>query len=277
MSKSFKYANQVNSFRLEDSINRCREIRKRILDVSQLHGAIHIGGAYSYLEMLDVIYYGLMRKGESNQFKDSFILSKGHGCMALFALLEMQGILSKLDLETYCTSRGRLGMHPDRGTPGIITSTGSLGHGLGMGAGMALYEKVKKTDKQIYVVMSDGELQEGSVWEVILQAPALKLTNLVGMVDFNNLQSMDFTSNSHPNFYPLVEKMEAFGWESKEVDAHNQMEVYEAISSRTHQKPFMLIGRSVKGKGVSFMENNPMWHYRSPNKEEYLLALSELK
>jgi transketolase len=277
MSKLLSTVNDNQYFDIKNSISRCKEVRRRILDISQLHGAIHIGGSFSYLEMLDVIYFGLMRKDREDNFLDSFILSKGHGCMALFVSLEMQGILSKNDLEGYCTASGILGMHPDRGTPGIITSTGSLGHGLGMGAGMALYEKTKKTDKQIYVVMSDGELQEGSVWEIILQAPALGLTNLVGMVDYNNLQSMDFTSNSHPNFYPLVEKMQAFGWESAEVDAHNQAEVYEAITKRSHKKPYMLIGKSIKGKGVSFMENSPMWHYRSPNKQEYAQALSELK
>lgn len=246
------------------------------MEISQLHGAIHIGGAYSCVEILDVIHYGLMRRSIQGDFHDSFILSKGHGCMVLYVLLEELGILSGHDLETYCSADGILGMHPDRGTPGIITSTGSLGHGLGMGAGMALYEKVSNGDRDIYVVMSDGELQEGSVWEIFLQAPALGLTHLVGIVDYNNLQSMDFTSHSHPNFYPIVEKAVAFGWESVEVDAHNPQAIYAAISARTRAKPFLLVGKSVKGKGVSYMENNPKWHYRSPNKEEYAQAISEL-
>ena len=265
------------NFNIQESRTRCRMIRKRVLEVSQLHGAIHIGGAFSCLEVLDVIYYGLMRKGYEGDYHDSFILSKGHGCMVLYAILENLGILSNLDLESYCTAEGRLGMHPDRGTPGIITSTGSLGHGLGMGAGMALYEKINKGDRDIYVVMSDGELQEGSVWEIFLQAPALKLNHLIGIVDYNNLQSMDFTSHSHPNLYPIVEKAIAFGWEAVEVDAHDPQAIYDAINSRSRTKPFLLVSKSIKGKGVSFMENNPIWHYRSPSKEEYEKALLELK
>jgi transketolase len=263
-------------FNLLQSKSRCRAIRRRILEISQSHGAIHIGGAFSCLEMLDVIHHGLMRRTDNGAFYDSFILSKGHGCMALYILLEELGILSTTEIEEYCTSKGMLGMHPDRGTPGIITSTGSLGHGLGMGAGMALYEKVSKGDRDIYVVMSDGELQEGSVWEILLQAPALSLNHLVGFVDYNNLQSMDFTSKSHPNFYPIVEKALAFGWESVEVDAHDQQAIYDAIASRSRRSPFLLIGKSIKGKGVSYMENNPIWHYRSPNEDEYAQALLEL-
>jgi len=263
-------------FNIIDSQKRCRKIRRRILEISQLHGAIHIGGAFSCLEMVDVVHYGFMRRTDDGEFYDNFILSKGHGCMVLFTLLEELGFLTNEDIEKYCTAGGRLGMHPDRGTPGIITSTGSLGHGLGMGAGMALYEKVFKGDRDIFVVMSDGELQEGSVWEIILQAPAMQLNHLVGIVDYNNLQSMDFTTHSHPNFYPIVEKAEAFGWEAVEVDAHNQQEIYHAISTRSRKKPFLLVGRSVKGKGVSFMENTPIWHYRSPNKQEFQLAMQEL-
>ena len=263
-------------FNVADSIERCKRIRRRILDISQLHGAIHIGGAFSCLEMVDVIYYGLMRRSNNGEFYDDFILSKGHGTMVLYVILEYLGIMPTEELEKYCTASGKLGMHPDRGTPGIITSTGSLGHGLGMGAGMALYEKVFKKDHDIYVVMSDGELQEGSVWEIFLQAPALGLNHLIGFVDYNNLQSMDFTTNSHPNFYPIVDKAIAFGWESVEVDAHDQRAIYNAVMSRTRSKPFLLVGRSVKGKGVSYMENKPIWHYRSPNQEEYEQAIKEL-
>jgi len=266
----------LSGFDVADSIERCRKIRRRILEISQLHGAIHIGGAFSCLEMVDVIYHGLMRRTDDGNFCDDFILSKGHGTMVLYVILEKLGIMPSEEIEKYCTASGRLGMHPDRGTPGIITSTGSLGHGFGMGAGMALYEKVFNGDRDVYVVMSDGELQEGSVWEIFLQAPALGLNHLVGVVDYNNLQSMDFTTNSHPNFYPIVDKAIAFGWESVEVDAHDQMAVYDALASRTRKKPFFLVGRSVKGKGVSYMENKPIWHYRSPNKEEFEQAMGEL-
>jgi transketolase len=263
-------------FDLEASLERCRKIRRRILDVSQRIPAIHIGGSFSCLEMLDVIYHGLMRKTTDGDYWDTFILSKGHASFVWFVTLESLGILPTEEIERYCSKEGILGMHPDRGTPGIITSTGSLGHGLGMGAGMALHEKVFKDDRNIYVLLSDGELQEGSVWEIFLQAPALGLNSLVGFVDNNNLQSMDFTSESHPNFYPIKEKLEAFGWESDEVDGHDQQQIYDAIKNRTGDKPFFLVGKTVKGKGVSYMENVPMWHYRSPNPDEYQQALKEL-
>jgi len=264
------------SLDIEAAQKRCRQIRRRILETSQKHGAIHIGGSFSCLEMVDTIYNGLMRKTMDNEYWDTFILSKGHGSMVLYVILEHLGIMPTEEIEKYCTREGRLGMHPDRGTPGIITSTGSLGHGLGMGAGMALYEKVFKKNQMIYVVMSDGEMQEGSVWEIFLQAPALGLTSLVGFVDNNNLQSMDYTDHSHPNFYPLVDKIEAFGWEVVELDGHDQEAIFQAVRSRSGDKPLFIIGKTIKGKGVSYMENVPMWHYRSPNPEEYQQALSEL-
>jgi len=263
-------------FDLEVAHRRCRQIRRRILETSQKHGAIHVGGSFSCLEMIDTIYHGLMRKTMEGDYWDTFVLSKGHGSMVWYVVLEYLGIMPTEDIETYCTRDGRLGMHPDRGTPGIMTSTGSLGHGLGMAAGMALHDKVFKEERTLYVVMSDGELQEGSVWEIFLQAPALGLTSLVAFVDNNNLQSMDFTDHSHPNFYPLVDKIEAFGWEVVELDGHDQDAIYQAVTSRSGDRPFLVVGKTVKGKGVSYMENVPMWHYRSPNAEEYQQALSEL-
>ena len=261
---------------IEVAQKRCRQIRRRILDTSQKHGAIHIGGAFSCLEIIDTIYHSLMQKTSEGEYWDTFILSKGHGSMVLYAVLENLGIMPSEELERYCTREGFLGMHPDRGTPGIITSTGSLGHGLGMGAGMALYEKVNQENKIIFVVMSDGELQEGSVWEMMLQIPALGLTSIVGFVDNNNLQSLDFTDQSHPNFYPLVDKIEAFGWEAIELDGHDQKAIFQAVTSRSKHKPLFIICNTVKGKGVSFMENVPIWHYRSPNLNEYKQALLEL-
>jgi len=266
----------ISPAEISASRKRCCELRKRILAISRLHGAIHIGGSFSCLEVLDILYFHIMKKTGPREYHDSFILSKGHGCIALFATLESLGIMPSEEIQKYCTAAGILGMHPDRGTPGILTSTGSLGHGLGMGAGLALYEKVFGGDRQIFVLMSDGELQEGSVWEILLQAPALGLKHLVGIVDYNNLQSMDFTTKSHPNFYPLLPKLEAFGWEAAEVDAHDPKAIDQALSGRSGTKPFFLVAKSVKGKGVSFMENQPMWHYRSPNPKEMELAMQEL-
>lgn len=255
---------------------RCRRMRKRILDLARHLTALHIGGAFSCMEMVDTIYHGLMRRFNGGAFQDSFILSKGHGAMAQYAVLESLGILKSTDLDAYCTVGGILGTHPDRGLPGIEASTGSLGHGLGMAGGMALHDKVFNEDRVTYVVMSDGELQEGSVWEMFLQAPALGLNKLVAFVDYNNLQSLGFTSETHPNFYPIKEKVAAFGWEVVELDGHDQAAVFDAVSSRSGQAPFFVVGKTIKGKGVSYMENQPLWHYRSPNEAEYQQAIREL-
>jgi transketolase len=141
---------------------------------------------------------------------------------------------------------------------------------------MALADRVRGQDRRVFVVMSDGELQEGSVWEVMMLAPTLGLTNLVALVDHNGFQSLGRTRETHPNFYPMREKAEAFGWECREVDGHDTAAIAGAVRGRSGAKPQMVIGNTVKGKGVSYMENAPIWHYRSPSPEEYQRALQEL-
>ncbi|MBI3011660.1 MAG: transketolase [Candidatus Omnitrophica bacterium] len=261
-------------FDVEDSKHRCVRFRKRILEISQTVTALHIGGSFSCLEMLDTIYFGLMRRDGPSP--DTFILSKGHGSMAQYVVLEELGILSRADLALYSKPGGRIATHPDYGTPGIEASTGSLGHGLGMALGMALADKVAGIDRHVYVVMSDGEMQEGSVWEAMMLAPSLKLTNLIAFLDLNDFQSLGQTSKILPNFYPVRDKVTAFGWEAAEVNGHDAQAVYQAVQARKGSVPFLLIGRTVKGKGVSYMEHVPMWHYRSPSPEEYQRALQEL-
>jgi transketolase len=263
-------------FDVDAAQRRCLRFRKRILDISQTVSALHIGGAFSCLEMVDAIYFGLMRHEHAAGGPDTFLLSKGHGSMAQYVALEELGVISGEDLDGYCQPHGRLGTHPDYGLPGIEASTGSLGHGLGMAMGMCLADKVDQRDRVVYVVMSDGELMEGSVWEGMLLAPTLELRNLVACVDLNDLQSFAQTSKAHPNFYPVVDKVRAFGWETVQVDGHDSGAVYEAIIRRSGERPFMLIGKTIKGKGVSYMENVPMWHYRSPSPDEYKQALAEL-
>ena len=255
---------------------RCRGFRRRILEMTQTVPALHIGGAFSCLEMVDCIYHGLMRRGADGTFRDTFLLSKGHGCVAQYVILDALGIFPKGELEKYCTIQGRLGMHPDYGVPGIAASTGSLGHGLSMSIGMALAERHKGTGANIYVVLSDGELQEGSTWEAILMASSLKVANLVVMVDNNDFQTVGRTSVTHPSFYPLLDKIQAFGWEAVEMNGHDAQGIVRAVSQRRGDRPFMVVGKTVKGKGVSFMENVVIWHYRSPNKDEFRRAMSEL-
>lgn len=258
---------------------RCLQYRRRILDISQQVSALHVAPAFSCLEMVDVVYHGLMRRDPASAaaaFLDGFVMSKGHGCLSQYVMLEALGILMRDDLAAYCTPAGRLGAHPDYGVPGIEASTGSLGHGMGIATGMAYAEKIKDSERQMYVVLSDGEMQEGSTWESMMMAANLGLDNLIALLDLNDFQGLGRTSETHPRFYPILDKVQAFGWEAVEVNGHDAAAIHQAIVSRQGDKPFFLVGKTVKGKGVSYMENVPIWHYRSPNRDEYQLALAEL-
>jgi transketolase len=255
---------------------RCLRYRRRILDISQQVTALHVAPAFSCLEMVDVIYHGLMRRGTNGKSPDTFLMSKGHGCLAQYVILEDLGILTRADLDRYCTSAGQLGAHPDYGVPGIEASTGSLGHGMGIAAGMAYADRIQKHDCRVYVVLSDGEMQEGSTWEAMMMAANLHLGNLVAFLDLNDLQGLGRTSETHPHFYPILDKVRAFGWEAVEVNGHDAGAVQNAVMSRQGEQPYFVVGKTVKGKGVSYMEHVAIWHYRSPNKEEYQRALAEL-
>lgn len=267
----------ATSFDAAASRRRCKQIRRRILDISQKVTALHAAPAFSCIEMVDVIYHDVMRPGLGGErFQDVFLMSKGHGCMTQYAVLEDLGILSSAELDRYCTPQGILGAHPDRGNPGIEASTGSLGHGMGIATGMAHAEKVLKSGKRVCAVLSDGELQEGSSWEGAMMAANLKLDNLLVFVDLNDFGGLERMSESHTAFYPLLEKFESFGWESIIVNGHDCEAIHNAVLSRRGGRPFALIGKTVKGRGVDFMEHVPIWHYRSPNKAEYETAIRNL-
>jgi transketolase len=262
---------------LDDARERCRRFRLRILELSQGVSAVHIAPAFSCLELVDSIYFHLMRRNADGSFSDTFLMSKGHGSAAQYVVLEELGILTRADLDGFCKPGGKLGTHPDHGIPGIEAATGSLGHGLPMTVGMALADKLRGLDRVVHVVISDGELQEGSVWEAMMLAPTLGITNLIAYVDLNDFQTLGQTSKVHPNFYPVLDKIRAFGWETAEVDGHDHAAIINAVQSRQGRAPFMLVGRTVKGKGVSYMENVPIWHYRSPSPAEYQQAVRELR
>jgi transketolase len=261
---------------LDSALERCKAYRRRILEVSQQVPALHIGGAFSSVELVDAVYNELMRSPGASS-PDTFVLSKGHGCMIQYAVLESLGILEKQDLDDYATARGQLGVHPDYGNPGIAASTGALGHGLSMVVGMALANRINGNDGVIYTVLSDGEVQEGSTWEATLMATSLALGNVVAFIDYNRMVSIGPIADLHPHFYPLVEKFRAFGWEWAEIDGHDTRQICEAVRRRSGSRPLMVIAHTVKGKGVSYMENVPMWHYRSPNKDEFKQAMLELE
>jgi len=253
------------------SKKRCAKYRKKLLDLSLKVSALHIGGSFSSLEILDCIN-NILHK---NSKKYKFILSKGHVAVMFYIILESKKVISNKELMNYCSKKGSLGVHPMRGSPGIEVSSGSLGHGLGIAGGMALANKT--LDKTFYVLISDGELQEGSTWESIITIGSLKLKNLVLVVDNNNLQSLEKMSESHPNLYPIGDKFKNFGWETKTCDGHNIKEIFSKIKNRKGDKPFALIAKTQKGFPISFMKNVPLWHYRSPTLLEYKKAIKELK
>lgn len=270
----------ATDFDVARSRRRCLRYRRRILDISQQVAALHVAPAFSCLEMVDVIYHNLMRREDGRdswRFVDSFLMSKGHGCLAQYVILEELGVLGTEDLERYCTPSGRLGAHPDYGVPGIEASTGSLGHGLGIGAGIACANRLTGESGHVYVVLSDGELQEGSTWEAMMMAANLQLDNLVAFLDLNDFSGLDRMSVTHPALYPVLDKVRAFGWEAAAVNGHDAGAMFAAVTARQGDRPFMLVGHTVKGRGVSFMEHVPVWHYRSPTPDEYAKAVAELQ
>jgi transketolase len=250
-----------------DAKNRCKKYRKKILEISQTVSALHIGGSFSSVEIVDCIYNMLKKSA------DKFILSKGHAGILQYVVLNDLGIIKTSDLEKYQKKNGFLGVHPDYGSPGIMASTGSLGHGLGIVAGMALASNEKK---YFYILLSDGELQEGSVWEAALIISSLKLNNIIVIVDNNKLQSSTWAADTHPTLYPIDKKFTSFGWEAATCNGHDSKDIYNKIKSRSLKKPFALIANTIKGYPVSFMKNVPHWHYRSPSKLEYLKAIREI-
>jgi transketolase len=250
---------------------RCQRYRLEIMDISQQVGALHIAPAFSCIEIVDVIYHHLIRKNI-----DTFLMSKGHGCMGQYIILRELGVLTTDDLLNYCKPSGRLGAHPDYGLPGIAASTGSLGHGMGIAVGMAYANLLQKSTAHTYVVLSDGEFQEGSTWEALMMAANLNLDNLTAFMDLNDFSGLARMSEDHKAFYPMVDKLKAFGWHVHEVDGHDAGEIYSAAKSLCVNKPTFVVCKTVKGKGVSYMENVPIWHYRSPNPEEYKQGKQEI-
>ena len=246
-------------------INELKDLRLKILEISQKNSAIHIGGSFSCLEVLYTLYKHFYSK-------NNIILSKGHAGIAQYVILNKKKILSKKLLDNYCKKEGDLGVHPHIDNSGIVTSTGSLGHGLAIGSGIAYANK----KKQIYVVLSDGELMEGSVWEAVLLISSLNINNINVVVDYNGLQSSTFNKDTHKNLDPIDKKFKSFGWHSEYCNGHNVAEIKSKIKRKRKNKPYALIANSIKGYPVSFMMNKPIWHYRSPNSVEYKKAIKEI-
>lgn len=233
-------------------------------------------------ELLAALYGGVLRIDPANPAwadRDRFILSKGHACAAYYAALAERGFFPKAWLETFYRDGGRLAGHATHtGVPGIEFSTGSLGHGLSVATGMALAGKRDVAPWRVFVLLSDGECDEGSTWEPALFAPQHRLDNLVAIVDYNKIQSLGRTKDVI-NLDPFADKWKAFGWAVREIDGHDAEQVLATLASVPFEagRPSCIIAHTVKGKGVSFMEDELLWHYRNPSIEEYAAAVKEIE
>lgn len=256
-------------------------IRAHSLRMVHKSNASHIGSCLSAADIMAVLYSGILRVDPARPDwpeRDRFILSKGHGAAVTYAVLAERGFFPKEWLEDYSCDGGKLPGHiTSHEITGVEVSTGSLGHGLPIGCGMALAGKGKEPHYRVFVLLSDGECDEGSTWEAALFAPHHHLDNLIAIVDHNKIQAFGAVKEVL-NLAPLADKWRAFNWAVKEIDGHNYNELKDALKSVPFElnRPSCIIAHTVKGKGVSFMENQLMWHYKSPNAEQLRLALAEL-
>jgi len=256
-------------------------VRAHALRMVHQANASHIGTCLSMADLLAVLYGGIMRidpKRPTWPERDRFILSKGHGAAAVYAVLAERGFFSTNKLATYCQDGSPLVGHiSHHSVPGVEVSSGSLGHGLPIGCGMALAAQRDGQPYRVFVLMSDGECDEGSTWEAALFAPHHRLDNLTAIIDYNGIQSFGAVKEVL-DLDPLAEKWRAFGWSVREVDGHNLNSIADALSDVPFElaRPSCLIAHTIKGKGISFMENELAWHYKSPSREQLTQALAEL-
>lgn len=255
-------------------------IRRHALEMVHAANASHIGGVLSMADVLAVLYSDVLRVlPDEPQWpeRDRFILSKGHCCAGVYAALALRGFIPLEELKTYGRDGSRLMTHVSHKVPGVEFSTGSLGHGLPFGCGKALAAKRTGAAWRTFVMLSDGELDEGSNWEAILLAPQHHLDNLVAIVDYNKIQSLGSVAEVM-ELHPLVDKFHAFRWSVREVDGHDHEAIRTALSSVPWDpgKPSCLIAHTVKGKGVDFMEHKLQWHYSSPKGDQLVTALAQV-
>ena len=235
----------------------------------------HIGGVFSCADILAILFGEVLRRDPSD-FHDSFILSKGHCCSGVYAALFLTGYLSKADIDTYALDGSNLMAHISHKVDHIDFSTGSLGHGLSHGIGKSLAFKKSRIDKRIFVLLSDGELGEGSNWEAIFFAGYHKLDNITAIIDYNKLQSLTTTFDTL-DLEPLVDKFEAFNWQTVRLDGHSLPDLRSAFKSPGNGKPRVIICDTIKGFPISFMQNRVEWHYKPPSSAQLLSIVEELK
>lgn len=270
--------------RIHELENQARRVRADILkmthDVGGAHKG-HPGGALSAADVVTALYFHVMKVDPANPRdpdRDRFVLSKGHTCPVLYAALALRGYFDRSHYQKFRTVGGMLQGHPDmRKTPGVDMTAGSLGHGLAAGLGMAVAGRIDGKSYRTYVMLGDGECQEGLVWEAAMAAGHFRMASLTAIVDVNGLQSC-FPVEETMKMDPLAAKWAAFGWNTVEIDGHDMAQILDSLAAAasTTDRPTVILARTVKGKGVSFMENNNEWHQKAPSDEEYRAALAEL-
>lgn len=273
-----EHSNKNVDFSEIDKITR--KIRGKVLDMAYKADVAHLASALSCVDILAILYWKILKidpKNPKDLDRDRFILSKGHAAMTLYATLAYKGFFSEDVLDTFGKPGTFLAEHPDPNVTGVEAATGSLGHGLPLGIGMSLAGRIQRKYYRVYVLMSDGECNEGSVWEAAMFAPAHKLENVAAIIDFNKWQATG-RSTEILALEPLASKWASFGWSTYEVDGHNLKKLFEVLNNIPDGsgKPIAIIAHTVKGKGVSFMEDDNNWHYKVPNKDELNKAKKEL-
>ena len=263
---------------IEELENRARLLRKDIVEMIYNAKSGHPGGSLSCIDIMTVLFHEKMNLNldDKGQRIDKFVLSKGHAAPAYYAVLASKGFIPHEDLKTLRKIDSYLEGHPSNKINGIDVSSGSLGQGLSVANGMAIAKKLDGKNGKVYCVLGDGEIEEGQIWEACMTANKYKLNNLVAFLDYNGLQ-IDGNIKDVKSVDNLVEKFEAFGWNVQEIDGHNIQQIISAIDNTNNSnKPNMIIAHTIKGKGVSFMENMVGWHGKAPNDEEFEKAIAEL-
>lgn len=255
------------------------DIRRIILQQSRRANVGHIGSALSIADIVAALYGGVLRiSSPEDPDRDRFILSKGHAALAVYAALHLRGWLSEAQLNTYCADESYLGVHPERELRGVDFSTGSLGHGLSLGTGAALAARLQASARRVFVLVSDAECNEGSLWEAAMFAAHHRLANLIAIVDLNGQQALDYTDRVLA-LSPLADRWAAFGWDAYVVNGHDVAELARVVDrlEAGDGRPHVLIARTTFGKGVSYMQNQIKWHYWPMSEAEYQQALAEIE
>ena len=259
-----------------------KEIRRKSLEIIHRAGSGHPGGSLSAADIMTALYFGVMRydsKNPRDPNRDRFVMSKGHATGVFYSVLSRAGYFADEDLVSYrrIDSKLNLSGHPHPKTPGVEIATGSLGQGLSVAHGIALNARLENSDYKVYVLMGDGELQEGQVWEAAMSASKFNTNNLIAIVDFNKVAQDNITKDLK-DIEPLEDKWRAFGWDVHHIDGHDMDQVYKALTlPLDEKKPRVIIADTIKGKGVSFMEGKTSWHGVAPSDEDYEKAMKELE